>query len=74
VFSNDLDQSLIFVAIFLTSIFTLPLLLAWMEQPHDVGRALRRLVERGAGRDGRAGSHRADVRRAGPGDRRVPRS
>jgi len=45
VFSNDMGQSLLFAVIFLAAILTLPLLLAWLDQPHDVRRAVSSATE-----------------------------
>jgi hypothetical protein len=35
---NDLGASLLFVFMFLSGVFALPLLLAWLERPHQTVR------------------------------------
>ena len=45
-FSNDIGQSLLFTAVFLASIFALPLLLAWLDQPRQDQGASPRAVTR----------------------------
>jgi hypothetical protein len=42
---NDLGASLLFVFVFLSAVFALPLLLAWLERPHQT-RALQVAVRR----------------------------
>jgi len=46
VFSNDLDQSLEFSVEFIAAILVLPLVLARLDQPHDLTGALVSAVRR----------------------------
>jgi hypothetical protein len=41
VLENDLGASLLFVLLFVSSIFALPLVLAWLEKPHQARWTLR---------------------------------
>lgn len=45
-FTNDIDQSLLFAVAFLAAIFMLPLFLARLDQPHDAGKALASATDR----------------------------
>lgn len=52
-FSNDLDQSLVFAVAFVARLFALLLVLAWLEQQHDVRHRVPALrVRLGRHRDG----------------------
>jgi hypothetical protein len=73
VFSNDIGQSLLFTAVFLASIFTLPLLLAWLDQPHDVRGAFSSVTDRVTGWLTSADTGPTEEENAHVAPRRMPR-